>query len=376
MHVLSAIFDLNEVYKWSANLLKQPLELVMPELKFEGVNTEHVGSDEKLKLSIKKIAKSITKDQKLFENHQTELAHILNEHIQSKAFQSSDWRDWTTIALSVVLGITTVMVILLFIRIKVMSAIIVTLTSKASAAAAAELPSKLIHPNLRQNIIQHVGTNETNIELDFNLQLIKPSTLVSNVILLGIFLTLIYAVWKFIQFFSEGKFGSKIYFNVSNNNEVITVGWQNFPDCISSYKFEANSFISDLQVSFKQGIPKLVVSWKSLTITHVESMTHPTLRSNKFIGCITAIRLKSLLKKPFTVIVYARDADGEFKKLDLINIDHQTKDEQTNPPQIRVFTTKPLNSKKLVLYIRNCTVQTLEMTRLVIKRIIAIFISN
>ena len=81
--------------------------------------------------------------------------------------------------------------------------------------------------------------------------------------------------------------------------------------------------------------------------------------------------MKSLLKKPFTVIVYAKDADGQFKKLDLTNIDNQTKNEQTNPPpQIRVFTTKRSNSKKLYLYIRNYTVKTLEMTRLVIIRII------
>ena len=327
LHVLHALFSLAEIKELTSVLLNDPLEIVLPNLNFSQIDTPHLEVDAKLKMSLQKLAEKIKTGGQLFDSHQAALADLLSKQNQNDDSDDVyDWQDYCTIILFTLVSIFAGITLFLIYRVFKLNALVaVALTTHAvrgTYSLNSSIPQKLVYASLRETSSvrdpeQQLPKPLNATDFDFHVEFNRSSTLIQNVILFLILLTMVYVAWRRLRAKRQNMaYGCQLFLKITNEKDTnVTILWQELADDIEQYTFTALEFIEGALLKFSCRGGSLHVNWPALIIRHRESPKYIDFTSRKRVSFWQAYRIYKCFKGDYSIILYSVSGLGGPQKL-------------------------------------------------------------
>ena len=321
-HILASMFELEEIKNLSSRLLEFPLEVILPEFNLADESNKFKNADQKLTYSLKGLAQNIKENKKIYDSSRERLENVLQMMVTSQGEEIQSWKDYLLLTLSGgMLLITGIMIYLIF-KLKLTTALIGATAAIPKAVGQNVHPQRLIYEGLRKSDLQINKLTENITEITFHLELFKPSNAIQNFLLLVMALTFIYAALKLIKKSFKKKLGTEIYFNLSNNdNKNVVLKWQRLGDEVTQYRWIAEKFLEDINISWSIYGPRLDIVWGSLKIQHIGSGTHIPINKTKRLSVLQFFKIHRLIKNKYSVNIFTKGLAGNFYK---VNIEHNS----------------------------------------------------
>lgn len=265
-----------------STLLKIPLNITLPELKFYHNNlTSQFSEDTQLSLSLRHLADA-AKINKLIYKSITD--KIIDGDIDTSFIRWTNSIGTFVITGIVVLNCLSCALIVLYLRVRKLHATVAILALQ-SKHVAADLPTAFVYT-------LPPATNDMH-------------TVLTTLVVVLSCLLLILFIWTIYRMYCRYSYSSSVLtLELSTSTTCISIDLLHLPSCPGDYSFEAQSYISRISISGFFN-PILSLTWPDLVITRLSCRNDRYILPQAIsISILAGLKIRSMIAMPYSAHLF------------------------------------------------------------------------
>lgn len=322
-------------------LLELPPAISIPNLQiYESEYTKDLGLMESTRINIDKVMKNSQENSNTYRT----LSHKLYADIQSNnlgltasSLSMYNWQSNLILINTLLSGTAIIMVIILFSRLRTITAALLLATKVHGQKEAATQLQFLFQPPTPASQLNGTAyfAYLTNLSMAKEIDPIGALTIIFMVILT------IYAIFKLYEW-KYPSFNFDTFIEIGNQTSRVYIKWLKIPHNIKFYLVRSNKFLTSIFVTgwIK---PELHIAWPELQIVHKYSPLIYYAPTCINLNWFQAYKLRQILQNQYYVLLFTTDSKGNIDLLPLQDSIWESKTPTAPfPPPIPTIARNPL----------------------------------